>query len=85
MLRFLSCFDIYTLNQDLLPEFHYNIEIHGHPRWAGHSFPDLTTPANWHALADERIAATLYPAQEFKIDAGTQLIFKFHYSFVKLL
>ena len=78
--RFLSRFDIiYTLNQDLLLELHYNIEIHGYPRWSGHSFPGIAPPPNWRALPSyERIGPTWHPAQEFKVHAGTQPIFKLH-------
>lgn len=75
--RYLSRFDvIYTLNQDLLLELHYNIESVGH---AGHDFLGVTPPPNWRALPpDERISATWNPGAEFKVDARTQPIFKLH-------
>src|SRR6266498_5458210 len=46
---FLARFDaIFTLNQDLLLELHYNIELHEPRRWNGHHFPGIQPPAGWH-------------------------------------
>lgn len=40
--KFLARFDaIFTLNQDLLLELHYDISIDGYPRWHGHCFPGV--------------------------------------------
>ena len=78
--KFLSQFDaIFTLNQDLLLELHYNIEIYGHPRWSGHSFPGMKPPANWsNLLIWERIESVWVPSEERRIGRGSQPIFKLH-------
>ena len=78
--RFLSKFDaIFTLNQDLLFELHYNIELHAHDRWNGHHFPGMQPPPNLTnaALAD-RLNAIWHPMPKFQVEGNLQPIFKLH-------
>lgn len=77
---YLARFDaIFTLNQDLLLELHYNIEVGRGNRWLGHYFPGLEYPPNWRAFTlNERIAAQWSPADQLDTEERTQPIFKLH-------
>lgn len=78
--KFLSKFDaIFALNQDLLFELHYNIEIHGAPRWNGHHFPGMQPPPDWRTpfLAD-RLRNVWYPMPDLRKERNLQAIFKLH-------
>jgi hypothetical protein len=78
--KFLSSFDaIFTLNQDLLFEVHYNIELHAHPRWNGHHFPGMQPPRNWGAeFPADRITKVWFPMAAFQVESNLQPIFKLH-------
>lgn len=80
ILRFLSKFDaIFTLNQDLLLELHYNIETHACPRWNGHYFPGMEFPPNWTAaVLSDRLGPVWHPAAKFHLEPKLQPIFKLH-------
>jgi hypothetical protein len=76
--EFLSKFDaIFTLNQDLLFELHYNIELHGFRRWNGHHFPGMQPPANWRT---NRLCNVWHPMPEpdLRVEQNLQPIFKLH-------
>lgn len=79
---YMANFDaIFTLNQDLLLEMYYKIELHRSPRrqWTGSYFPGVTPPPNWHSLRpEEHIHAQWTEAEHFKVESGTQPIFKLH-------
>lgn len=80
---FLARFDaIFTLNQDLLFELHYNIELHEPRRWNGHHFPGMQTPAGWHnalgAFLRDRLDMVWRPAEEFRVERNLQPIYKLH-------
>jgi SIR2-like domain len=82
--KFLSQFDaIFSLNQDLLLELHYNsVELLNRQRWPhGHHFPGLRPPPNarngplWERKdAIWRIA----PEAEYSVEPNSQPIFKLH-------
>jgi len=78
--KFFSNFDaIFTLNQDLLLELHYNIELHARPRWCGHHFPGMKPPPNWQSeSATERLGKVWVPNIEHKVEPNLQPIFKLH-------
>lgn len=80
---FLARFDaIFTLNQDLLFELHYNIELAERRRWNGHHFPGMQTPAGWQNAIDylrrNRLEMVWQPTEYFQIERGLQPIFKLH-------
>jgi SIR2-like domain len=76
---FLSLFDeIFTLNQDLLLEVHYQAEL-GNRGWVGTYFPGVVPPPNWPNLtAHERILGAWHPAEQIELHANAQPIFKLH-------
>ena len=54
--RYLARFDaIYTLNQDLLLEFHYDPRLIDPTRWIGHVFPGVTIPHEWRIASNEEV------------------------------
>jgi len=79
--KFLSKFDaIFTLNQDLLFELHYNIEIHAHPRCNGHHFPGMG-PRRPNPVVEafpDGLSTVWYPMSDFRVEGDLQPIFKLH-------
>ncbi len=80
---FLARFDaIFTLNQDLLLELHYNIELHEPRRWNGHHFPGMQPPPRWHNACGpflrDRLDMAWCPAGDFRVEQNLQPIFKLH-------
>ncbi len=80
---FLNHFDaIFTLNQDLLLELHYNNELSDPRRWAGHYYPGLQVPAGWRnavgPFLGDRLAMQWSPAGEREVQARLQPIYKLH-------
>ncbi|MGC2517746.1 MAG: SIR2 family protein [Burkholderiales bacterium] len=80
---YLGRFDaIFTLNQDLLFELHYNIELAEPRRWAGHYFPGMQPPPGWHnaigTFLRDRLDMVWHPMREFQIDRHGQPIYKLH-------
>jgi hypothetical protein len=83
IIDFLARFDaIFTLNQDLLLELHYNIELHEPRRWNGHHFPGMLPPAGWQnargASLCDRLAMVWRPADDFRVERNLQPIYKLH-------
>ncbi len=83
ILNFLAQFDaIFTLNQDLLFELHYNIELTEPRRWNGHHFPGMQPPTGWRNTSDylrrDRLGLDWEPMESFQIERGLQPIFKLH-------
>jgi len=78
--KFLARFDaIFTLNQDLLFELHYDIDIHGAGRWNGHNFPGMQPPPNWRTAAlMDRLDQLWRPSSNFQVATNLQPIFKLH-------
>jgi len=81
--NFLARFDaIFTLNQDLLFELHYSIELHEPRRWNGHHFPGMQTPAGWHnaigPFLRDRLDMVWRPAADFRVERNVQPIYKLH-------
>ncbi len=79
---FLARFDaIFSLNQDLLLEFHYKIEPAYSRRWSGCQYPGLQLPTNYHSLFNcEKLAEKWISVdkQEFLVNTNAQPIFKLH-------
>lgn len=81
---YMASFDaIFTLNQDLLLEMHYKIELHRSPyhQWTGSYFPGVTPPPNWHSLGPEERINLMWAAvdaEHFTKERDTQPIFKLH-------
>jgi len=80
ILRFLAQFDaIFSLNQDLLFELHYNIALQGPAHPNGHHFPGMHPPANWQGQTHPGGLADVWrPMQGFELERNTQPIFKLH-------
>jgi len=83
--KFLSRFDaIFTTNQDLLLELHYNsVGLFDNPerpvRWAGWYLPGMRGPPNaWNAPIWEKRAMLWAPEEEFHLEANSQPVFKLH-------
>lgn len=83
--KFLGQFDaIFTLNQDLLLELHYNsIELLHPNKWSGFNYPGMSPPRNWHSmLPQEKLEPTAVwsplPPEQFSIGNRCQPIFKLH-------
>jgi SIR2-like protein len=78
--KFLARFDaIFTLNQDLLFELHYNIETHGAGRWNGHNFPSMQPPMDWRTgLLKDRLDYIWRTTSDFQVSRNLQPIFKLH-------
>ncbi len=65
---FLAKFDaIFTLNQDLLFELHYNIEVGRSNRWNGHNFPGMIPSPGFHAnRMEEKLTMQWKPSADFR-------------------
>jgi hypothetical protein len=77
---FLARFDaIYTLNQDLLLELHYQNDLVDSRKWNGFSYPGMRLPSNWHhLLPHEKLLKTWQPAGDVRLDWNCQPIIKLH-------
>lgn len=77
---FLWKFDaIFTLNQDLLFELHYNPELHDPRRGNGYYFPGMQRPPNWWgASIQDRLNAVWHPMYELRTEENLQPIYKLH-------
>jgi len=80
VLTFLARFDaIFSLNQDLLLELHYNIELRNHQRWQGHQFPGMRPPPNWRGqITRDQLDTIWRPADALNVEPRLQPIFKLH-------
>jgi len=83
IIDFLARFDaIFTLNQDLLLELHYNIDLHEPRRWNGHHFPGMRPPAGRNnavgPFLGDRLRLVWQPEEEFRVERNLQPIFKLH-------
>ena len=84
--QFLSRFDaIFTTNQDLLLELHYNsVELFNNPerpvRWQGWYLPGVTPPPNGGLMAPnwEKLIAIWHPTNNFQLIPASQPVFKLH-------
>jgi hypothetical protein len=81
--RFLARFDsIFTLNQDLLLELHYEGPRHDEPgRRTGYSLPGINLTSEWKSAmrAEHRVTLPpLIPSGESEVPEGTQPVFKLH-------
>ncbi len=81
--NFLARFDyIFSLNQDLLLELHYDPALHGraHKQWNGLQYPGMQPPREFFQgmpLA-QKLDAVWRPTGRFQIDNGLQPMFKLH-------
>jgi hypothetical protein len=79
---FLARFDaIFSLNQDLLLELHYNIEVGRSNRWNGHNFPGMVPSPTFHtSRMEEKLTAQWKPAADFANykPYSAQPIYKLH-------
>jgi len=80
VLRFLARFDaIFSLNQDLLLELHYNIELHNHRQWQGHQFPGMQPPPHWRGqITRDQLDTIWMPSAALNVEPRLQPIFKLH-------
>lgn len=80
ILNFLSKFNaIFMLNQDLLFELHYDIELQDNSRWDGHYFPYLMPPANTRGtIRKDQLDEIWTPDTGLKLEKNVQPIYKLH-------
>jgi len=80
IVKYLTRFDaIFTLNQDLLLELHYQrpMGLAGYPRFSGLHFPGMRPMADGSGLFDPR-TTTWRVDEQFDLPANMQPIFKLH-------
>lgn len=77
---FLHRFDaIFTLNQDLLFELHYNAPFFDQSPFDGHYFPGMSpSPNGFNGGQADRLSATWTPDKNFALQDKLQPIFKLH-------
>lgn len=78
---FLARFDaIYTLNQDLLLELHYDpsLEETRQPRWNGRYFPGIAGSAAWSGFKTDMVDRKRKVLEATSATPGSQPIYKLH-------
>jgi SIR2-like domain len=81
--RFLTRFDaIFTLNQDLLLEYHYlndNVQLSSNGKWNGWQIPGMQKSPHLYSGAQEAVIKWApLPVDRFKVEGGNQPYFKLH-------
>lgn len=81
IVKFLASFDaVFTLNQDLLIELHYDgMELRNPGRWSGYYLPGIQMMSGWRdSDKQQRVGQVLTVAERFELQRGTQPVFKLH-------